>query len=328
MTNLEGNLIETLDYRHVLDGSDLFVTGGSGTLGKAITKRRKEQGWTGKLTVYSTDSFKHAKMSREYPDITYICGDVRNYETLLNAMVGHDIVIHGAAVKVIPTSELHVIDTIDVNVNGSLNVASAAIQAKVKKVIGISTDKAASSYNLYGMTKGILEKSFQEYQRIQDQVDFHLVRYGNVLESTGSVVELWKNMIARGEKIKVTDPEMTRFWLSPSQAVDYVLLALSEPAGTITVPKMPALSLAKLAEYGAGATQWDRMPLRPGEKMHETLLTWNELRHTEDVDTHFRIWPTTEGSLEVQEVSKAYTSASAEPHELTKDELLELLGEK
>ena len=213
----------------MLKTANIFVTGGAGTLGKAIAKRRKKEGWTGRLTVYSTDSSdKHVKMKKIYPDVNFVQGDIRNHETLYNAIVGHDIVIHAAAVKVIPASEIASIDTFDVNVNGSMNVCYTARLAGVKHVLGISTDKACHPANAYGATKMLMEKIFQEYARIPEiETQYHLVRYGNVLESTGSVIEAWKNAVANDEKIKITDPEMTRFWLSPSQAVDYVKKLLS-----------------------------------------------------------------------------------------------------
>ena len=213
--------------------ANIFITGGCGTFGKALAKLRKEEGWTGELTVYSTDTHKHEKMHREYPDIHFVQGDIRNPETLYMAMVGHDVVIHAAAVKVIPTSELYSIDTFDVNVNGSLCVCATAVRAQVKHVLGISTDKACHAANAYGASKYLMEKMFQEYARMESETIFHLVRLGNVLESNGSVIEAWKNSVARGEPIKMTDPEMTRFWLSPTQAVKYAIKAFEFASGQI-----------------------------------------------------------------------------------------------
>lgn len=239
----------------MLKNADIFVTGGAGTLGRAIARRRKEEGWTGRLTVYSTDEHKHAFMRRMYPDVTYIQGDIRNEETLYLAMAGHDVVIHGAAVKVIPVSEYQSIDTIDVNIYGSQVVCSTAVRCGVKAVIGISTDKACHPVNLYGATKMAMEKVFQEYARNVPDIDFLLVRYGNVLESTGSVIEIWKKQVEAGQPIKMTDPEMTRFWLSPQQAVGHILSTFEHcRSGQIYVPLMPSLEIGKLAEYTVEAS--------------------------------------------------------------------------
>lgn len=303
--------------------SSIFVTGGAGTLGRAIAERRKKEGWTGALTVYSTDTHKQELMRRLYPDVQYVQGDIRNPDTLYNAMCGHQIVIHAAAVKVIPTSEYYSIDTYDVNVNGSLNVCVQAIRANVKHVLGISTDKACHPANAYGCTKMMMEKLFQEFSRSDSKTKFHLVRYGNVLESTGSVIEAWKNAVGRGEPIKITDPDMTRFWLSPQQAVDLVIWALKLESGLILIPKMPALSIGKLAEYTVGEAEIERVPLRPGEKLHETLLTIEETEYATESRDFFFLRPST--SLKVEK--EAYPFSSDMAPELTREQLDELLRE-
>lgn len=312
----------------ILESADIFVTGGAGTLGRAIARRRKNMGWKGKLTVYSTDSEKHEKMRRLYPDVNYIPGDIRFQEPLYNAMAGHDVVIHAAAVKRIPEAEYNSVDCFDINVNGSLNVCAAAIRADVAHVLGISTDKACHPCNAYGATKMIMEKVFQEYARLEFNTQFHLVRYGNVLESTGSVIELWRRAVDNLEPIKITDPDMTRFWLSPSQAVDYVVDSLECGPGFIYVPRMPALSIGKLVEYTVSEKHvTERVPLRPGEKMHETLVTVEELGRTLCDDTQFVVRPSTyfenlRGGLG-RIPTEPYTSDVAE--ELTELELSLLL---
>jgi len=318
---------------HILQDADIFVTGGAGTLGRAIARRREKEKWSGKLTVYSSDDHKHDVMRRMFPDqrINYVQGDIRNAETLYAAMVGHDIVIHAAAVKVIPVSEEWCIDTIDVNIYGSETVCSVALRAGIKHVLGISTDKACHPANLYGATKMAMEKVFQEYARMEHDTKFHLVRYGNVLESTGSVIEAWKNSVARGEPIKITDPNMTRFWLSPSQAVQYVIDAIDPDGlpGAIYVPKMPALSIAKLLELTIVDEAYTTMsiPIRPGEKMHETLVTIEETKRGWEFEDCFYVRPSTcvydpVYHLHMQE---PYTSNIA--RELTTDELKTLLAD-
>lgn len=310
---------------HLLSEASVFLTGGAGTLGRAIAERRKREGWTGKLTVYSTDSHKHDYMRRLYPDVGFVQGDIRNPETLYNAMVGHDTCLHLAAVKVIPDSEFWSLDTIDVNINGSINVCVQAMNAGITHVLGISTDKSAHPANAYGATKYLNEKVFQEYARIPSEVQFHLVRYGNVLESTSSVLEIWKKAKAAGQPIKITDPNMTRFWLSPQQAVDMVIASLELPSGQIYIPKMKALRIMTMAEYVlGGGVEIERIEMRPGEKIHETLLTTEECEYALDMGSHYILHPTTGAKHNPYHlINKPYTSETAE--EMTKDELLTLL---
>jgi len=307
----------------MLEDMNLFVTGGAGTLGRAIAARRKKEGWKGRMTVYSTDNHKHEEMKRLYPDLQFVQGDIRNPETLYNAMVGHDVCLHLAAVKVIPTSEYYSIDTIDVNVNGSINVCVQARNAGIKHVLGISTDKTSHPANTYGCTKMLMEKVFQEYSRIGSETNFHLVKYGNVLESTGSVLEVWKNAVKNGEPIKITNPHMTRFWISPQQAVDLVINALKLESGMILIPKAKALSIGKLAEYTLdGEYEIQRVPLRPGEKLHETLLTIEECAYAVESDEYFFLHPTTSPMVE-DSILQPYESNTAP--EMSREELTQLL---
>lgn len=315
--------------------ANIFMTGGAGTLGRAIARRRKEQGWSGKLTVYSTDEHKHAFMRRLYPDVQYVQGDIRNPETLFLAMVGHDVCLHLAAVKVIPVSEYQSIDTTDVNIYGSQVVAQTCVRANIEHALAISTDKACHPANLYGSTKMVMEKIWQEYARAGFETQFHLVRYGNVLESTGSVVEAWKKAVERGEPIKITDPEMTRFWLSPQQAVDLVIDALAWNSGQILIPMHKALSIGKLAEYTLGFEFGSKseievqfIPIRPGEKMHETLLTIDELPYSAlgNID-RIILQPNTGLKMEIDmRIKTPYTSNMAP--ELTREQLAELLDDR
>jgi UDP-N-acetylglucosamine 4,6-dehydratase len=261
--------------------------------------------------------------------MNFIQGDIRFHEPLYNAMCGHDVVIHAAAVKRIPEAEWDSVDCIDINVAGSQNVCFSAIRANVQHVLGISTDKACHPANAYGATKMLMEKIFQEYARFEHvHTSFHLVRYGNVIESTGSVVEAWRNAVARGEAVKITDENMTRFWLSPSQAVDYVVESLEFEQGLIYVPKMKSLSIGKLLEYALGKDLEDvtvqKIPLRPGEKAHETLVTLEELERTESLDDYFIVFPSTAQHESQRNLTIPYTSASAD--ELTRDELEVLLN--
>lgn len=313
--------------------ANIFVTGGAGTLGRAIARHRKKHGWTGRLTVYSTSPWKHAELRRDYPDIQFVQGDIRNYETLRLAMLGHDIVIHAAAVKYIPDSEYASMDTIDVNVYGSELVCQAAREVGVVHCLGISTDKACHPANAYGASKMLMEKVFQEYARAGTDTIFNLVRYGNVLESVGSVIEAWKKSVENGQPVRITNLGMTRFWLSPSQAVDYVLDALGKPSGRIYIPKMPALSIGKLLEYTIGDTKGEIIPMRPGEKLHETLITCEEAEYVDyfpkatrdQRNGYYILFPTTSKRI-MWPGAEAYTSENAE--QLEYDGLQELLRDE
>ena len=308
--------------------ASLFVTGGAGTLGRAIAARRRAEGWKGKFTVYSRHTHILEQMKRDFPEVGIVQGDIRDSVTLYNAMVGHDVCLHLAAVKVIPVSEFQSIDTYKVNVEGSLNVCQMAVRAGLQSVLGISTDKACKSVNAYGSTKYLMEKIFQEYSRMDFKTEFHLVRYGNVLESNGSVIEAWKRSILKGEAIKMTDPAMTRFWISPQQAVNYVLRSMNLASGHIYIPRMPGLSIGKLAKYcladGYDYTYAiETIPVRPGEKMHECLLTDEEGWYALPCPGYFDLSPTTCPRKPMH--IEAYTSDIAP--ELTREELAELLLE-
>ena len=310
--------------------ADLFITGGAGSLGNAIARLRKEQGWTGRLTVFSTDAHKHEKMKREFPDVQFVQGDIRSTDILQNAMVGHDIVIHAAAVKIIPVSEYASIDTFDVNVNGSMSVCHAALKSGIKAVLGISTDKACYPANAYGATKLLMEKAFQEFARAGYDCKFYLIRYGNVLESNGSVIQAWKEAISRGGMISITDPDMTRFWLSPMQAARYVADVfdpyIGMKSGDIFIPGMKGLSVGKLAEYNIGdySNMVERVPLRPGEKMHECILTDQEKKKAYGLGGRFIILkPSTDPDHPYHLHENAIYSNTVQ--ELNQDELTELL---
>jgi UDP-N-acetylglucosamine 4,6-dehydratase len=314
----------------MLEEMNLFVTGGAGTLGRAIAQRRKNEGWVGKLTVYSRDSHKHDIMRRSFPDVNYIQGDIRNPETLYNAMVGHDVVIHAGACKIIPVSEYYSIDTFDNNVTGSWNVCAQALRANIKHILGISTDKACHAANAYGASKYLMEKIFQEYARIDSETEFHLVRYGNVLESTGSVIEAWKIAVAEGRPINITDPRMTRFWLSPKQAVDLVIGSMGLASGIILIPKIPGLSIQKLADYVLPEDyKVNLVPLRPGEKIHETLLATEEGCYAVEDGNYFLLRPSTSWRNGTESNTyqnlPAYSSDIAP--ELTREQLESLLND-
>jgi UDP-N-acetylglucosamine 4,6-dehydratase len=307
----------------------ILITGGAGTLGQAIIRRSIRDNWNSRITIFSTDPVKHTGLKKMYPGVHSIIGDIRDSITVYNALAGKDIVIHAAAVKEIPTGEWNSIDTHAINVEGSLNVANAAIQHGIPHIVGISTDKVCHAANAYGATKYLMEKHFQEFSRIGTSTSFHLVRYGNVLESSASVLQVWKNAFANGEPIKITNPEMTRFWLSPSNAVDLIESCIRLESGNILIPKMKSLSILKLAQYIIGGSlegMMENIPLRPGEKMHETLLTRDETDFAIETDEHFILAPSTSTRNDNEKAVLPYSSDTAP--RLSQEELMGLLQDE
>lgn len=303
----------------------ILITGGAGYLGKSIIKRATEERWDADITIFSTDAVKHMKVVNEYPHVHSVIGDIRDGDTLWNAMTGKDVVIHAAASKHIDVSEYNSIDTFDINITGSLNVLRCAAQLGIPQVIGISTDKACNPANAYGASKYAMEKMFQEFSRLGLKTKFLLVRYGNVLDSTASVLTSWKKVVDEGKPVKITDPEMTRFWLSPSQAVDYIVEALKLESGHIYIPILPALSIGKLAKYTVGNMDVaiEHIPVRPGEKTHETLLTREECEFAKRGEEYFDLRPTTD--TRANNGYTPYTSDKA--YQLNREQLMDLLND-
>jgi len=253
---------------------NILITGGSGTLGHATVRTAQAEHWDATFTIYSRSELRQAEMRARYPHCRYVLGDVRDYERLAAACAGHDIIIHAAAMKRIPEAEAQPENCYAVNVLGSMNVARAAQAAGVARVVGISTDKACLAATAYGASKLAMEKLFQAQPSTMTL--FTLVRYGNVLASNGSVIPLWREQAAQGGVLTVTDPEMTRFWMTERDAVDMVDRATSEDAGAIVVPKMPSLSLRTMASYIAPGAPFRITGLRSCEKRHEDLVHGDE----------------------------------------------------
>jgi len=279
----------------------ILITGGVGTLGTAIIENKPEY----EYTVLSRDPLKQLHHKKDFPNVNYVLGDIRDTEALERAFVGHDMVIHAAAQKHIPHGEFNVLETISVNITGSINVGLAAIKAGVKTVVGISTDKAAYPANVYGATKMLMESVFQELNNY-GLTNFHLCRYGNVIGSNGSVVQMWKDMISRGENPKLTDPEMTRFWLQEIEAVELVFECTNYPPGTILIPKAPSCSMLDFADHHLGEVDLEIIGIRPGEKLHECLYTDLESQRIKDVGDFYLLYPSVGGAI--KERGEAFTS--------------------
>lgn len=274
---------------------DVLLTGGTGSLGQAILSRAKVERWPCRFTIYSRDEAKQRKVEAIYPEHRYVLGDVRQVDNLRIAMRGKDLVIHAAAYKQVPAAEVNSWEAIETNTWGSRNIALTAFDLDIPRVVGISTDKACAPINCYGMTKALMEKGFAQASA-WGRTKFVCVRYGNVLGSTGSVVPFFKRQQAEQGYITVTNPDMTRFWLSLEEAVDLVVMGTAEKTGgTVIAPVARASTMAVLAEAVCPGVEQRDIGIRAGEKMHESLVHSNESLHTDLVGIgkrrRFRILP-------------------------------------
>jgi FlaA1/EpsC-like NDP-sugar epimerase len=267
----------------------VFVTGGTGSLGRALIKRIKQMGWP--IVVYSRDEGKQALYFAD-EDIVRIIGDVRDLEKLKTSMILHkpDYVIHTAALKRVDDMEFHPDECVKTNIKGSENVAIAALRAGVKKCMLISTDKACQPVNVYGSSKFIAERIFTNFDYNSDSTIFASVRYGNVIASRGSFIPLWKRLIESNQKIKVTSMECSRFLFTLDDAVDTVLGALENAqGGEVFIPKINSYSMGTVIEAmrllcDVGNIDYDIVGMRPGEKIHEDMLGETELSFTYEID--------------------------------------------
>lgn len=257
----------------ILTGRTL-ITGGSGFLGRGILRRAHRENWPADFIVYSRDELKQAQCRKRYKDVRYVLGDVRDVERLRLLFLGVDTVIHTAALKYVPEGETNVSECISVNVDGTAAVLRAAHEAGVQRVVCISTDKAVQPVNVYGATKMLVERLVGEAAE-WDTVDVTAVRYGNVIGSTGSVVPVLLEQARESGVITITDPAMTRYWLTVDEAIDLILTALSPRAanGDVIVYNPRSMTLINLVDAITPSARNNIIGLRPGEKMHETLLT-------------------------------------------------------
>jgi UDP-N-acetylglucosamine 4,6-dehydratase len=272
----------------------ILITGGAGAFGRAFVRRALEDG-ASRVAILSRDEVKHASFRAELNDdrTRFLSGDVRNYDRLVEAMRGVEIVVHAAAMKRIENCESDPAEAVATNVDGTLNVARAAIAAGVEKAVLTSTDKAASPNTLYGATKLCAERIWNasNVYSAGTPTRFASTRYGNVLGSTGSVVPTWRKQRGTGT-ITVTDRRMTRFFMSMDDAVDLVVLALEKMrGGEVFVPKLKRAEITSLAKAVAPECEIREVGIRPGEKIHETLISDDEARQTWDCGSHYVIEP-------------------------------------
>ena len=283
-----------------LDGRAILVTGGTGSFGQRFARHVLTQHNLSRLVIFSRDEMKQYESAqlmseREYPALRYFIGDVRDRERLEMAMRGIDTVIHAAALKHVPAAEYNPFECIHTNVMGSENVVRAALNAGVRTVLALSTDKAVSPANLYGASKLAAERIFVAANNVAGHgaTRYAIVRYGNVVGSRGSVVPLFQRLIRDGAtSLPITDSRMTRFWITLDQGVDFVVSSLEMmQGGEIFVPKIPSMRVADLATAMAPSLKHENVGIRPGEKLHESLVTVDEARHTLETEDRFIVEP-------------------------------------
>lgn len=287
----------------IFEGKTVLITGGTGSFGQKFAEILLAKHNPYAVRIYSRGELKQVEMERRFNDsfdgkaydkLRFLIGDVRDSGRLDRAMNGVDIVVHAAALKHVPVAEYNPAEAVKTNIHGGMNLVDAAIDNGVEHVIALSTDKAVHPVNLYGTTKAVMEKIIIQgnvYTGKGRKTIFSCVRYGNVVGSSGSVIPLFLKQREKGE-ITITDERMTRFWITLEQGAQFVINSLSiMKGGEIFVPKIPSMKVTDLADVVAPGAKRKVTGIRPGEKLHEVLLTWDEARHSKEYDRHFIIEP-------------------------------------
>ncbi|MFP4053771.1 MAG: UDP-N-acetylglucosamine 4,6-dehydratase (inverting) [Phycisphaerae bacterium] len=283
----------------MLDDKTILVTGGTGSFGKAFSRIVLDNYRPRKLIIFSRDELKQFEMrsmfpENEYPCLRYFIGDIRDKDRLRRAFQEVDIVVHAAAMKQVPACEYNPIEAIMTNVMGTRNVIEAALDVKVKRVLALSTDKAVNPVNLYGATKLCAEKLVVQSNTYSGLSGTRLscVRYGNVMGSRGSVIPLFRRQSENGNRLTVTDPRMTRFWLTLPQGVRFVINCIElMQGGEVFVPKIPSMNIVDLARAVSPDCEINEIGIRPGEKLHEVLVSVDEARDAIELEDMYVIRP-------------------------------------
>lgn len=277
----------------MLSGKTLLITGGTGSFGHKFVEIALKECNPKTIRIYSRSELPQIQMASQFPDsrLRFFVGDVRDNDRLFRACNGVDIIVHAAALKHVPICEYNPIEAIRTNIEGSINVVNCAIENKVQKVIGISSDKAVAPTNLYGSTKMVMEKLFTQSNVYGRSTKFACTRYGNVVGSRGSVIPIFKEQAKTG-KVTITDKRMTRFWLTLEQGVWFVLNCLTMiRGGEVFVPKIPSAYISEIAKIISPKARHKIIGIRPGEKLHEKLISEDEIRHTREFEDYFVIYP-------------------------------------
>jgi UDP-N-acetylglucosamine 4,6-dehydratase len=319
--------------------STVLLTGGTGSFGKKFIEVMIRDYCPKKLIVFSRDELKQHEMSTggfNHASIRYFLGDVRDRDRLRRAMNGVDLVVHAAALKQVPACEYNPIEAVLTNIIGARNVIEAALDTGVARVLALSTDKAVNPVNLYGATKLVAEKLFTQANAYSGTgpTHFSCVRYGNVLGSRGSVIPLFQKQLKTGV-LTVTDERMTRFWLSLDEGVSFVVRAIERMnGGEVFVPKIPSMKIMELAKVMGADCEIRVTGIRPGEKVHETLVSEDEARHTVELDDMYVIrpehsWWSDENFIEGRALPDGFHYSSDMNSEwMSGDELLLTIGEQ
>jgi UDP-N-acetylglucosamine 4,6-dehydratase/5-epimerase len=276
--------------KDMLKGKVILVTGGTGSFGRKFSEIVLKKYSPAKLIIFSRDEMKQWEMKKVFSakNIRYFIGDVRDPERLHRAFSGVDVIVHAAALKIVPSAEYNPFEVVKTNVIGAENVINVAIDNKVKKVIALSTDKAANPINLYGATKLCSEKMFVAANNYSPKgTQFSVVRYGNVFGSRGSVVPFFKECRTKGE-VPITDRRMTRFWITLEQGVNFVISCVKDmKGGEIFIPKMPSMRVTDLAKAVCPKCEQKEVGIREGEKLHETLVSQDDGIHTYEYEDRY-----------------------------------------
>jgi UDP-N-acetylglucosamine 4,6-dehydratase len=308
----------------------ILITGGSGSFGTAFTRTVLDTCKPKAIRIFSRGEVLQMEMANKFndPRLRFFIGDVRDKDRVKRAMFGVDVVIAAAALKQVPTAEYNPIEAVKTNINGSINIIDAAIDCGVEKVIAISSDKAANPVNLYGATKLVMERLMIQ-ANVYGNTQFSCVRYGNVVGSRGSIGLLLPQMIKDGV-VTITDENMTRFWITLDRGVKLVLDGLEiMKGGEIFIPKIPSMRVSDLMEALAPDIKRKVIGIRPGEKLHETLVTSDESRHTQEyhdcyiVEPEFPFWERADNHLKPLPEGFTYTSLNNKEW-LSKEELRKL----
>jgi len=281
----------------MLNGKNILITGGTGSFGKQFVRTILKNYTPNKIIIYSRDELKQFEMAQKHNDkcMRYFIGDVRDFSRLKKAMDGVDYVVHAAALKHVPIAEYNPMECIKTNVMGAQNIIDACIENGVQYTIALSTDKAASPANLYGASKLVSDKLFVAANNLRGEHDikFSVVRYGNVLGSRGSVIPYFQKLIAHDAKsLPITEPNMTRFWITLQEGVDFVLKNFQRmQGGEIFVPKIPSMKMTDMATALAPDLPQEIIGIRPGEKLHEVMCPLDDSHLTLEFDNHFVIKP-------------------------------------
>ncbi|MFC2095149.1 UDP-N-acetylglucosamine 4,6-dehydratase (inverting) [Candidatus Bipolaricaulota bacterium] len=321
-----------------LEGKTLLVTGGTGSFGNKFAETMLKEHSPKAIRILSRGELLQLQMSQQFdgdPRLRFFIGDVRDKSRLSRAMNGVDIVVHAAALKHVPACEYNPIEAIKTNIDGTANVIDAAIDNGVEKLIALSTDKAAHPSNLYGATKLVAERLFVQANAYVGERETKLscVRYGNVIGSRGSVVPLFIRQRKTG-KITITDPRMTRFWITLEQGVKFVLRCLEEmQGGEVFVPKIPSMSVVDLARALAPECSIEEIGIRPGEKLHEVLISEDESRNVVERKDMYVIrpdhqwWSKGDGPVGNSPVEGFCYASNTNAHWLAAEELRAMIGE-